>query len=173
MQFLQWLEFADVQIVDEETTTFNEEDIRIKCSKGLLIIEVKGLHGTSTDDDCRQIDKIKHRREKERQAFDVYGLYIVNHQKHLPPIIRDNPPFKEQQINDAVIEERGLLTTWQLFNVFFSIESGVISKKDTRETLTQFGLVSFKPKNYSDIWKTKECIERRNGNTIWIVLVIL
>ena len=71
------------------------------------------IGGTSKDEECSQIFKIKSRRMKELKRFDVFGLYIVNHQKHLPPLNRENPPFTENQIQDAINDERGLLTTWQ------------------------------------------------------------
>lgn len=67
--------------------------------------------------------------------FDVFGLYIVNHQRYLPPEKRENPPFSEMQIEDAVNDERGLLTTYELFKLHFNIERGLISKEDAREAL--------------------------------------
>jgi hypothetical protein len=144
-KYLNWLGFNDVVNVDETEPELKQEDLRIETEDGLLVIEVKGIGGTSTDSDCSQIGKIKYRRSKERGAFDVFGLYIVNHQRYLPPEIRENPPFNEVQIQDATNEERGLLTTYELFKLYFNIESGLISKDDARKTLFQKGLVAFKP----------------------------
>ena len=66
-----------------------------------MTIEVKGISGTSTDKDCSQIDKVVKRKMKKYDRTDVNGLYIVNHQRYLPPLSRDNPPFKDIQIKDA------------------------------------------------------------------------
>ncbi|MDQ3635137.1 MAG: hypothetical protein M3405_11620 [Acidobacteriota bacterium] len=148
IKFLKWLDFENVRFVDETKSSINEEDIQVDLPDGgLLIVECKGIGGTSTDSDCSQISKIKHRRCKQRNTFDVFALYVVNHQRFLPPLKRKNPPFTEHQIQDATNDERGLLTTWQLFNLYFDIENRIITKEEARESLLNFGLVEFKPNN--------------------------
>ena len=72
---LNWMEFKEIVNVDEINPEIKEEDLRVKVSEGLLVIEVKGIGGTSTDSECSQISKIKFRRSKERGSFDVFGLY--------------------------------------------------------------------------------------------------
>jgi len=143
--FLLWLGFPDVVNMDETDPNLREEDLMVDEGSRLLLIEVKGIGGTSTDADCAQISKVRYRRAKERNMFDVFGLYIVNHQRYLPPEKRENPPFSEMQIEDAVNDERGLLTTYELFKLHFNIERGLISKEDAREALFQTGLVTFAP----------------------------
>jgi hypothetical protein len=143
--FLLWLGFPDVVNMDETDPNLREEDLVVDEGSRLLLIEVKGIGGTSTDADCAQISKVRYRRAKERNMFDVFGLYIVNHQRYLPPEKRENPPFSEMQIEDAVNDERGLLTTYELFKLHFNIERGLISKEDAREALFQTGLVTFAP----------------------------
>jgi len=158
IRYLKWLGFEKVKNCDQANSesTILEEDIQVELSDGLLIIECKGIGGTSTDSDCNQISKIKHRRCKERKKFDVFALYIVNHQRYLPPKKRKNPPFTKQQIQDAKNEERGLLATWQLFNLFFYVENGIINKEEARKTLLEFGFVDFTPKNLIRVFKPTE-----------------
>ncbi|MDB5283522.1 MAG: hypothetical protein JWO06_2597 [Bacteroidota bacterium] len=144
--FLKFLEFKKVIIKDEESKSIKEEDLQVELDEGILVVETKGIGGTSTDADCSQISKIKHRRSKERNKFDVSALYIVNHQRFLPPSQRRNPPFTEHQIEDAKNDERGLLTTWQLFNLYYEIQNGVITKEQARKQILEYGLVIFKPK---------------------------
>lgn len=143
--YLAWLGFENVVNVDETDPEIKEEDLRIENDRGLLVIEAKGIGGTSTDSDCSQIHKIKYRRSKERGAFDVFGLYLVNHQRYLSPEKRMNPPFNETQIQDARNDERGLLTTYELFKLYFNVSEGYISKEDARKALYQTGLVEFWP----------------------------
>lgn len=145
--YLKWLGFKNVKKVDEENSTSStlEEDIQVELENGLLVIECKGIGGTSSDSDCSQISKIKHRRCKERNSFDVYALYIVNHQRYLPPLKRQNPPFTVNQRQDALNDERGLLTTWQLFNLYYEIEEGILGKENARNSLLKFGLIEFRP----------------------------
>lgn len=162
--FFKWLGFEDVVDFDSQETdmNINEEDIQINIDDGLLIIECKGIGGTSTDSDCSQISKIKHRRCKERNKFDVFALYIVNHQRYLPPLNRTNPPFNPNQIQDAINDERGLLSTWQMFNLYFDIENGVISKNEAQKSLLRYGLVEFKPNNLVFIDEPNEIL--KNGS---------
>lgn len=145
--YLEWLGFENVKVMSEKRDGKLEEDLQVETEEGLLVIEVKGIDRTSKDEECSQIEKIKNRRIKERQSFDVFGIYIVNHQRHRPPSIRENPPFKEQQIKDAENEERGLLTTWQLFNLYYSIKNDGISKEEAREAFFKHGLIEFLPTN--------------------------
>lgn len=155
IDFLQWLGFSN--IVDADTTKKEEdifeEDIQVDLGDaGLLIIEVKGINGTSTDAQCSQIHKIKFRRCEERGAFDVYALYIVNNERNIEPLKRTRPPFKDVQIKDAQKDKRGLAYTWQLFNLFFDIENGFISKAEARESLINaYGLVDFPPTNLCEL----------------------
>lgn len=158
INYFRWLEFDHIEKHDEivSGSSVLEEDIQIVIDEGLLIIECKGIGGTSTDSDCSQISKIKHRRCKQRGSFDVFALYIVNSQRHLPPLARQMPPFTKHQIEDAINDERGLLATWQLFNLYFDIENGIISKKDARELLLKYGLINFRPSGLTYIDQPKE-----------------
>lgn len=148
IKYLQWLGFGNV--IDKDTTQEEgsplEEDIQIDFGKeGLLVIEVKGIGGTSTDAQCSQIHKIVYRRAKERDTFDVHGLYIANNELHKEPLKRTRPPFTAEQITDAQNDERGLAYTWQFFNLFFAIEDGIITKEEARNALFEKGLISFNP----------------------------
>ena len=146
IEYLKWLGFKNVIEKDSLSNGVFEEDIQVDLEeKGLLIIEVKGIYGTSKDSECSQIEKIKHRREKERKKWDVYALYVVNHQRGIEPTKRENPPFNNRQIEDAISDERGLLTTWQLYSIFQAIEFGVISKEKVRQDLLNNGNILFVP----------------------------
>lgn len=150
-KYFKWLGFENVINLDETNPDLREEDIQIEMETGLLVVEVKGIAGTSTDSECSQISKIKYRRAKQRGSFDVYALYLVNHQRFLPPEERSNPPFTEHQINDAENDERGLLTTYDLYKLHFNIEAGFVTKEDARNSLLHNGLVQFPPSNAAKI----------------------
>ncbi|WP_213993893.1 hypothetical protein [Sodalis sp. dw_96] len=152
-KFLNWLGYVDIIDVDNTNNELLEEDLQIETDKGLLIIEVKGVGGTSTDNDCAQISKIMHRRCKERNKFDVDALYIVNHQRYIPPKTRINPPFTTTQIRDAELAERGLLTTYELFKSFFLIEAGILNKKNVIEQLHEIGLVDLTANSFLSLGK--------------------
>lgn len=159
--YLDWLGFDHVVNVDETEPELREEDLRIETERGLLVIEVQGIAGTSTDKDCSQISKIKYRRAEERERFDVFGLYLVNHQRFLPPENRANPPFNDVQIQDATNDKRGLLTTYDLFKLYFNISNGYISKEAARNALFEIGLVGFRPS-----WATEISGPRMKSTTM-------
>lgn len=144
--YLKWLGFD--KVIDKDTTAESvlEEDIQVDLDeKGLLIIEVKGINRTSQDSECSQIDKIRYRRLKQNRNREIFALYVVNHQRGIEPIARQNPPFTKEQMEDAMSCDRGMLTTWQLFKVYQAVEMGVISKEKVRVSLLQKGVISFEP----------------------------
>ncbi len=154
-QYLEWLGFDNVQSMDEEVKEGEDfqEDLQIHLANNeLLIIEVKGLHGTSKDNECSQISKIELRRIHERKYSNVYALYIVNNERGKEPLKRQMPPFTETQIKDAEFAHRAMAYTYQLFNLYFEIETGIISKEEARNALFQNGLVDFRS-NFKSIGK--------------------
>jgi len=159
ISFLEWLGFEKIVNCDQQKREIKEEDIQVETTKGLLVVEVKGIAGTSKDDECSQIAKIKFRRAEERQRFDVFGLYIVNHQRMLPPHLRTNPPFTENQLKDALHDKRGLLSTWTLFCLYFEIEQGVLTKDEARERLFDYGLVAFVENTRTELGKVHEIFQ--------------
>ena len=167
-KYLRWLGFTNIKKMDSEGK-LKEEDIQVELEEGILIIEVKGIGGTSKNDDCNQIGPIKHRRCKERNKFDVFALYLVNHQRYLPPHSRKNPPFSEEQISDAENAERGLLTTWELFKGYRLVEENIFSKEYMRSKILEYGLITFAPSEQQFIGKVKECLKE---NTVLILDLI-
>jgi len=149
--YLRWLGFESVINFDDTNPDILEEDIQVDCEDRFLVIEVKGVGGTSTDKDCSQISKIRYRRAEQRGKFDVFGLYIVNHQRYMPPKSRSNPPFTDNQVKDASLDKRGLTTTYDLYKAYFLIEDGILQKVDVRESLFKTGLIALEPENIISI----------------------
>lgn len=169
VRYFQWLEFDTVIDMDiEKKSGILEEDIQIVLPNGLLVVECKGIGGTSTDGDCSQVGKIVSRRAKQRNKFDVYGLYIVNHQRHIPPLKRQHPPFSKNQILDATNEERGLISTWQLYLAYYDLENEVLTKEDIKRSLLGYGLIQFTPNKVILLGNPKELFQ--NGNVCIIDL---
>lgn len=149
--YLKWLGFESVVNLDDTNPEILEEDIQVDYKDRFLVIEIKGIGGTSTDKDCSQISKIKYRRAEQRGKFDVFGLYIVNHQRYMPPKLRAIPPFTENQIKDAGHDKRGLLTTYDLYKAYYLIKEGILQKVDVRESLFKTGLITLEPENIASI----------------------
>ena len=156
--YLEWLGFTNVIDKDEtlEDGEIKEEDLDLNYNGQLVLLEVKGINGTSTDAECSQVDKIVHRRIKKLHTPDVHGVYVVNHQKNVEPLKRQTPPFNDQQIDDAKAQDRTLVYTMQLFSLYSDVENGYITKEQARGCFMQPGLADFhsrykslgKPYNY-------------------------
>jgi hypothetical protein len=144
--YFKWLGFTNVEAIDGKEDVLRE-DIQILDDDKMYIIEVKGIGGTSTDAECSQVAKHRRRREKEHRDKKIIPIYIVNHQRHMRPSLRQNPPFSDNQIDYAENDERGLLTTWQLYNQYKLIENGIFTKEETRDALDKGGLISLIPKS--------------------------
>ncbi|HDY9069730.1 hypothetical protein AAHW23_08090 [Klebsiella pneumoniae] len=146
--FLDYIGFENVVVpdenVDEENGEVFEEDLNIETPSITYLFEVKGIGGTSSDDQCAQISKIVYRREEANPDHNYKGVYIVNHQRQKNPKERKNPPFFEQQVLDAAIARRGMTYTYELFQVYHMIESGILERADVREAFNQRGLIDFR-----------------------------
>lgn len=143
--YLEWLGFTDVIDKDEtlEGGEIKEEDLDLNYNGQLVLLEVKGINGTSTDRECSQIDKIVSRRMRQLDTTKVHGIYIVNNQKSVEPYKRTIPPFNETQIKDAESQSRTMAYTAQFFSLYSDINNGYIAKEDARNCFMQPGLVNF------------------------------
>jgi len=143
--FLEWLGFENVTDKDDTLAEgdLKEEDLCFEFDGNHILMEVKGINGTSTDSECSQVDKIVNRRMRELKTTDVHGVYVVNHQRNIEPLKRQAPPFNKNQIKDAENQSRTLVYTMQLFALHSDIENGYISKEQARRDLMQVGLAAF------------------------------
>jgi len=143
--YLEWLGFTNV--IDKDETLkegeIKEEDLYFNYKGQLVLLEVKGINGTSTDGECSQINKIVLRRMKQLRTTDVHGVYVVNNQKNIEPLSRQMPPFNENQISDAESQERTMIYTAQLFALFSDIENGYVTKEEARDCFLKSGLANF------------------------------
>ena len=143
--YLEWLGFTNVIDKDEtlKEDEIKEEDLDLNYNGQLVLLEVKGINGTSTDGECSQINKIVLRRMKQLKTTDVHGVYVVNNQKNVEPLSRQVPPFNDNQISDAVNQDRTMIYTAQLFALFSDIENGFVTKEEAREFFLKSGLANF------------------------------
>lgn len=143
--YLEWLGFTDV--IDKDGTLdeneIKEEDLDLNFNGQLVLLEVKGINGTSTDAECSQIDKVVARRMKQLKTTEVHGVYVVNNQKNVEPLSRQVPPFNENQISDAQNQDRTLIYTAQLFALYSDVENGYLTKEEVRSCFLKPGVADF------------------------------
>lgn len=158
-KYFIWLGFNKVEMIDGNEEILRE-DIQIWDGDNLFIVEVKGIGGTSTDSECAQIAKHRRIREKEYRDKNIIPIYVVNHQRYTNPKLREDPPFSKYQIEYAENDERGLLTTWQLYQQYKLIDRGIFTKEETRIAMKKWGLVTLVPENIFFIGQVKEYFKK-------------
>ncbi|MFC1718071.1 hypothetical protein ACFL6S_30700 [Candidatus Poribacteria bacterium] len=117
---LEFIGFEKVIDVDEQMSDQEDprpqEDLQILDRSPALLLEIKGISGLPDESDVNQVIKYVSRRMKDWDTRDVHGVSIINHERHLPALERNNKNvFTRAQIRDAENQEITLLTTWDLF----------------------------------------------------------
>lgn len=118
---LKFIGFSDVVDVDAKVDSSGknsrkQEDLQILDGSPSLLVEVKGLSGFPGEADVLQVLKYVTRRTSEWDRTDVRGIFIVNHQKNIPALDRNNlHAFPAPQPKDALDSNITLITTWELF----------------------------------------------------------
>ncbi|SEI96196.1 hypothetical protein [Paraburkholderia diazotrophica] len=109
---------VDMDKIRDQEGKSRREDLRIEDRSPLLIVDIKGIGGYPSDDDATQATKHAFINAKELKRTDVQGLAIINHQRHLPPLERENDmPFRQELLDVAGETGLGLLTTFDLYRM--------------------------------------------------------
>jgi hypothetical protein len=118
---LKMIGFKNIFNMDEKIKEVNpdapkQEDLQIHDRSPLLVVEIKGHSQQPRESATFQIVKYINRRMSEYNRTDIQGICIINHQRNLPCLERDNDNvFTPQQIKDSLLSNFTLLTTWDLY----------------------------------------------------------
>jgi len=150
IQCLELVGFENIIDVDEDRDyDQKQEDIQILDKTTRLVVEVKGLSGMPNEKAVSQAVKYIPRRMKEWGKFDINGVLVVNHQKNIPPLERNNnSPFTEQQIQDAKNNNVMLMTTWQIHKIAKGVKRWGWHPDEVKYWFYQNGWTKFIPKHY-------------------------
>ncbi|WP_157627594.1 hypothetical protein [Burkholderia gladioli] len=112
----------DVDEIRDQEGKSRREDLRIEDRSPLLIIDIKGIGGYPSDDDATQANKHAFINTKELSRTDLQGLAIINHQRHLPPLDRENKmPFRQELLDVAGETSLGLMTAFDLYRLIVNM----------------------------------------------------
>ena len=151
---LKFIGFNNVVDADEfvKEGEDKEEDLQIFDNEVKLLVEVKGPSTKTKNTYVNQISNYVSRRRKEWKTFDLDGVLIINHQRNIPPLKRDNTTvFTRNQINDAERDDICLITTWELFLLIRGLIKYNWNPKVIRDLFYQSGRISAIPSNYEPI----------------------
>ncbi|WP_227243999.1 hypothetical protein [Paraburkholderia caribensis] len=113
---------VDVDKIRDAEGKSRREDLRIEDGSPLLIVDIKGIGGYPSDDDATQATKHALINMRELGRTDIQGLAIINHQRHLPPLDRENNmPFRQELLDVAGETGLGLLTAFDLYRMIVNM----------------------------------------------------
>jgi len=116
------LGLKDVRKIDDEEeereSGRRREDLQIWDASPLILGEVKGISNLPKEASSLQVWKYLTPRMRKLDRVDIRGLAIINHQRGLPPLERENVHTFQQDVLDNAVEQGfGLLTTLDLFRL--------------------------------------------------------
>jgi hypothetical protein len=151
---LEDLGFESVVDVDEQMDAAGDraprkEDLQIHDNSPTLLVEVKGISGMPSDEDALAVSKYLAPRMKEWGRLDVKGLSIVNHQRHVPGLDRNNEmTFREDVLTSARQQDIGLMTAWDLFRLLRSYLKNDWQPEHVKPLFYKSGRISPVPEHY-------------------------
>lgn len=149
--------FQKVIDVDKERDKAGKsrrEDLQILDKSPIIIVDVKGINNFPSDEDALQAAKHAMIRMKELNRTDIESLSIINHQRHLPPLDRDNSmPFRQEIIDAAETQFQGLMTSWDLYRILINKRKLNWKFEDVMPIFYRTGRFVITPENYKFIGK--------------------
>ncbi|WP_130901559.1 hypothetical protein [Pseudomonas sp. Sample_23] len=108
----------DVDELRDAEGKSRREDLRIEDNELTLVIDIKGVGGKAGDEDLMQANKHAIINMRELKVTTIQGLSIINQQRHLPPLLRENnEPFRKEILDFAGETGMGLMTTFDLYRL--------------------------------------------------------
>lgn len=154
---------VDEEIAKEDLKINKQEDLQIHDTSPTLLIEVKGLTSLPHESHTLQVIKYVSRRMKDWNRTDVRGVSIINHQRKLPSLDRDNiNVFTEQQIDDAIENDITIVATWDLFLLLKGLIKLNWDKEKLKPIFYKKGKISRVPPFYKKIGIINHYYDRIN-----------
>jgi len=172
IRVLSILGFKDVVDVDKESRTSSSggslrEDIQIKDESPILIVDVKGITGLPSDAEATQAHRHAVMRMKEWNRTDVNSLTIINHQRNIPPLDRENNmPYRQELINGSSQMDLGLMTTWDLYRLLRSFLRNKWKPENVKPLFYKSQRISIIPTNYEYLGKIRQIWEQANAFSV-------
>ncbi|RZF22781.1 hypothetical protein DAY19_03125 [Halobacteriovorax vibrionivorans] len=166
---LEHLGFKDVVDTDKELestgeTSVRHEDLQIKDSSPLLLVEVKGITGLPSDEDALAANKYVAVRMRSLGRTDINSLAIINHQRKIECLNRENENvFRKEILLNAEAHNLGLLTTWDLFRIYKSFQINDWSHEYIKGSFYKSGRISAIPQDYKFLGKVVKNWKKSNS----------
>ncbi len=154
----------DMDIIRDAECKQRREDLRVEDRSPLLIIDVKGVGGSPSDSDSTQANKHAIINMREMGRTDIQGLSIINHQRHLPPLSRDNAQTFRKEIVDVAIETKlGLMSSFDLYKMLIGMRKHSWPSKHVMDVFYGQGRIRPMPSHYEEIGKVGKVFSNMIG----------
>ncbi len=153
--YLEWPLVIDVDEYWKRVIRIKEEDIwlisdceektveeKLRTSPIILVI-IRSGPGPANENDFICLQKFKARRMQEFDNTKMKSILLGNY--YFRQDARTRPvPFTQEQIEEAIADGNGLMTTADLFWAIKAEKEGKISKEEIRKTISESkGLITF------------------------------
>lgn len=143
---------VDVDEIRDQAKQSRREDLRIEDRHPVLVVDIKGIGGRPTDEDATQANKHALIHSRESKNPEVQGLSIINHERHMPPLERDNAmPFREELLTVADETSLGLMTSFDLYRILVNMRRWKWVPDDVTPLLYARKRISVVPTHYEFI----------------------
>lgn len=149
MDFTQVID-GDAELEASDSDAPKREDLQIHDNSPVLLVEVKGIAGIPTDEDALAVRKYFAPRMKEWNRTDISGVTMINHQRHIPPLQRNNAGcYRDDLVVTAEQDDIGLWTTWDLYRLARSYIENNWQPSSVVDLFYRVGRVEPVPTHYS------------------------
>lgn len=141
---------VDMDKIRDRENKPRREDLQVQDDSPTLVVDIKGISNFPGDEDAMQAFKHATLVMREQKRLDVFGLSIINHQRHLPPLQRDNSmPFRRELVEVALQNLQGLMTTWDLYRLVVNKRRHSWKPDYVKPALYRHGRIEPIPQHYS------------------------
>lgn len=171
LEILGFQKIIDVDVERDAKGVSRREDLQILDGNPSLIIDIKGIGGLPSDPEIQQAEKHATIRIREWDRTDVNPLTIINHQRYLPPLERENAmPFREDMVENSKLSRHGLLTTFDLFRLVKSFLKNQWKPENVKPIFYNHGRIEIIPAHYkylgkiNNVWKEAFSVQIEKDN---------
>lgn len=160
----------DMDEVRDKEGKSRREDLQIRDLSPTLVVDIKGIANFPGDEDVLQANKHATLLMREQKRTDIFGLSLINHQRHIPPLQRDNEiPFRQELIQVALESQFGMLTAWDFYRLVRNARLNQWKFDHIFPVLYKYGRVEIIPVHYqylgkvAKVWTDKFGIDIETG----------
>lgn len=167
IQGLKSLGFKNIIDMDTERDKLGlarREDLQIQDKSPTLVVDIKGIANFPSDDDVLQANKHATLLMKEQNRTDINCLSIINHQRYLEPLQRDNIlPFRQELLSLASELSMSLITSWDFYRLVINAKLNDWKFLEIQDILYDSGRSEIIPSHYKYIGKITKVWSEKFG----------